>query len=96
MIMDIVDGWLIGTFNERGRRVTLRERILVLISQERERQVAQHGESIHFQEWWMVLLMEEVGEAALALVKEDDAMFMVELIHIAAVAVAALEQYTDE
>lgn len=68
------------------------------IELERFRQEDKWGEQNHSPEWWMQILMEEVGEAAKALLeaKFGDHMLVIyreEMIQVAAVAVAAIESY---
>ncbi|KKM69977.1 hypothetical protein LCGC14_1445270, partial [marine sediment metagenome] len=45
------------------------------------------------QEVWMTILMEEVGEAAQSILKQDDDNYVEEFIQVASVAVVALESY---
>jgi NTP pyrophosphatase (non-canonical NTP hydrolase) len=68
------------------------------VVKERQRQDAKWGPQDHHPVWWMSILMEEVGEAAqevLALKFGDAAKargdLREELLHVAAVAVSAVE-----
>lgn len=65
------------------------------IQTERERQDKKWGKQDHTPHYWMVILMEEVGEAANAICGKahDYKNYREELIQIAAVAVAAIESY---
>ena len=69
------------------------EEILQEIRDERARQDAKWGSQRHLPPYtWMTILMEEVGESAQAALEEDP-NYEVELVQVAAVAVAALESY---
>ena len=69
------------------------EAILQEIRNERARQDAKWGSQRHLPPYtWMTILMEEVGESAQAALEEDP-NYEVELVQVAAVAVAALESY---
>lgn len=68
------------------------------VARERQRQDAKWGEQSHPPEWWMAILVEEVGEAAqevLGLRYGESAKahgdLRKELLHVAAVAVSAIE-----
>jgi len=68
------------------------------VLEERKRQDAKWGEQTHHPHGWLAILMEEVGEAAKAALDTwDDPIdidaFREELIEIAAVAVAAVEDW---
>ena len=72
--------------------------IYVEVSHERMRQDKKWGEQNHRPEWWMQILMEEVGEAAQALlnakfVNATYEPYRKEMVQIAAVAVAAIQSY---
>lgn len=72
------------------------ERILQEIRDERARQDAKWGSQRQLSPYtWMTILMEEVGESAQAAL-EKDPNYEVELVQVAAVAVAALESYRDQ
>lgn len=66
---------------------------------ERRRQDAKWGEQNHPPEWWLPIIMEEVGEAAKAALEHhfgystytDLREYRREMIQVAAVAVAAIE-----
>lgn len=66
------------------------------ISEEMDRQIAKFGLQNHPQEWWMAILMEEVGEASKAVLEKHfdypnaKDNYAEELIQIAAVAISAL------
>ncbi len=45
---------------------------------------------------WLTILMEEVGEVAEAILEGDDANYPVELVQVAAVCVAALEDWAAQ
>ena len=70
-----------------------------VIEIERFRQEDKWGEQNHSPEWWMQILMEEVGEVAKALLEAKFGhqgslvKYRKEMIHVAAVAVAAIESY---
>jgi len=70
-------------------------KILKEILTERKRQDEKWGEQNHFPTYWMVILMEEVGEAARDLCGkfQNYPNYRKELIHIAAVAISAAESY---
>jgi len=61
------------------------------IENERERQDAKWGVQNHAPDFWMVILLEEVGEAAEAILEGDYVDYAKELVQVAAVAVAAAE-----
>lgn len=65
------------------------------VMEERARQDAKCGVQNHRDEWWLTILIEEVGEAAEAILENSDATrnqhLSQELVSVAAVAVAWLE-----
>ena len=61
------------------------------IEAERQRQDAKHG-PVHRDRQMPVILMEEVGEAARAVLEDDPARLREELVQVAAVAVQWIEQ----
>lgn len=61
------------------------------IALERRRQDAKWGEQNHDAFLWLAILGEEFGEAAKAAIEGRIAYMRTELIHVAAVAVAAIE-----
>ena len=69
--------------------------VLWEIKVERERQDATWGTQCHGPRYWLCILMEEVGEAARATIADtvDAAQYRRELVHVAAVAAAAIESY---
>ena len=68
-----------------------RNEILSAIRDERARQNAKWGEQNHTPERWLAILSEETGETARAIVEFDLVSYRAELVHVAAVAVAAIE-----
>lgn len=66
--------------------------ILARIVHERERQKALWGGRLHTGSQWVALLAEELGEVAKAVMEGDVISYEGELVQLAAVAVAALEQ----
>lgn len=70
--------------------------VLIDVSEERRRQVGLWGTQDHTPHAWLAILAEETGEVAKEIadgrVKPFDAVnYRTELIHVAAVAVAAIE-----
>ncbi len=69
------------------------------IMEERARQDAQWGEQNHTPEWWLVILGEEYGEACEGALHAHTGFdpgwsrYRKEMVHVAAVALAALECY---
>lgn len=66
--------------------------IFTRIAQERERQDNRWGGRLHTGSQWVALLAEELGEVAKAVMEGDVLGYEVELVQLAAVAVAALDQ----
>ena len=64
--------------------------ILQDIEGERERQETKWGEQNHAPELWQVILLEEIGEAAKALLEGDAPGYRAEMIQAAAVTIAAI------
>lgn len=62
------------------------------IDEERERQEARFGGNVHDWYEWLPILMEELGEAARAMLTGTVQDVERELIHAAAVIVAMIEQ----
>lgn len=60
---------------------------------ERKRQDEKWGKQNHVLDRWLVILQEEVGEAAKAVLEAETANYRKELIQIAAVAIAAAESF---
>jgi len=60
---------------------------------ERDRQDGKWGEQNHSPEKWIVILIEECGEAAKAILEKESYQYRDELIHVAAVAIAAVESF---
>lgn len=73
-----------STWNQKPTRKVLAE-----VLYERERQHEQWGIQTHRNHVWLAILMEEVGEAAKGCLEMSG--LRDELIHVAAVAVAAIE-----
>lgn len=65
--------------------------VLSLITQERAAQDEKWGVQDHGNEKWMIILMEEVGEASQAALNGHHESCMYELVQCAAVCVAAVE-----
>lgn len=70
------------------------EILLQAIQDERDRQDAKWGSQRKLpQEVWLTILVEEVGEVAESILERDETNYPVELVQVAAVAVAALESW---
>lgn len=67
------------------------ERALVRVRIERALQDMKWGEQNHSFDFWLAILMEEVGELAKAIVERKPAEIDAELTQVAAVAVAMME-----
>ncbi len=65
--------------------------ILDDIQAERDHQEKKWGEQNHHPNKWLVILGEEYGEACSAALQESELGYRTELIHVAAVAIAAIE-----
>lgn len=65
--------------------------VLSEVKDERAFQNKKWGEQNHNHDRWMVILMEEVGEAAREAYESNAARYRAELVQVAAVAVAAIE-----
>jgi NTP pyrophosphatase (non-canonical NTP hydrolase) len=65
----------------------------LLVKYELERQERKWGEQNHSQADWFVILGEEVGEVARAIFEKQTDNYREELIQVAAVCMAALENY---
>ena len=61
-----------------------REAYLKLVKKERERQEEMHGNRQHWDAEWFILLSEEVGEVAKAIVQDNIPQMRTELIQCAA------------
>lgn len=70
-----------------------REEVFRLIDAERARQDARWERVPQLPDNWILLALEELGEAAWACLHYDDDQFVAEMVHVAATAVAALEQW---
>jgi len=64
-----------------------------LVRQELQRQESKWGKQNHSQAEWFVILGEEVGEVARAIFEKDGDNYSDELVQVAAVCMAALENY---
>ena len=70
----------------------IQEGLWLQIKEERDRQDDKFGAQRKLtQREWLAILMEEVGEIAESILERDDENYPVELIQVAAVCVAALE-----
>ena len=67
-------------------------RIQTDIEEERDRQRAKWGEQYHSFDHWYVILGEEFGEVGRAIFESDTSNLRDELVQVAAVATAILEQ----
>jgi len=70
------------------------EDVVLAVLEERRRQDKKWGEQNHHPLYWLGILMEEVGEAAKAAIEHHVGHwgdYQKELIHVAAVAIAAIE-----
>ena len=67
--------------------------ILAQVQFERSRQDQKWGTPNHYPETWLAILMEEVGEAAQAMLERRLIDYRHEMVQVAAVALAALESY---
>ena len=56
-----------------------------LIQLERNAQDEKWGEQRHSDEKWLTILLEEIGEAAKAVLEENDEALLVEVVQVAAV-----------
>lgn len=63
------------------------------VIKERVRQDSKWGEQNHDLNKWLVIEMEELGEAARAAFEDDYSNYREEMIQVAAVAIAAVESY---
>jgi len=68
-------------------------RVLWEVKEERWNQNARWGEQNHGPFAWLVILMEEVGEASAAALEGDGQQFRKELVQAAAVVVAIIESF---
>ena len=67
--------------------------VLARVGSERMRQDAKWGTHDHCPASWLAILGEEYGETCKAALEKDPAAYLAELIHVAAVAVAAVEAF---
>lgn len=72
------------------------ESVLGLVREERCRQDRKWGVQNHDPLTWLGILMEEVGEAAEATLKHLPDEYVTEMTQVAAVAIAAIENYRDK
>lgn len=70
---------------------------LLNVLEERDKQDAKWGQQDHVPLKWMMILQEELGEAAKAILEADDewdeSKYRDEMVQVAAVALAAVESY---
>ena len=69
----------------------MKKEVLAAIESERDYQDKLWGVQNHLPEHWVTILMEEVGEAAKAVLENDSYEYADEMVQVAAVAIAALE-----
>lgn len=69
----------------------IQQKIIELIVAERQSQDVKWGVQRHKHGTWMLILMEEIGEAAKAILQGDTDAFVCEMVQVAAVAVVWLE-----
>ena len=75
----------------------MNENVLQAIQDERDRQDAKWGSQRHLPpETWLTILVEEVGEVAESILEHDPNNYVLELVQVAAVAVAALESHREQ
>jgi NTP pyrophosphatase (non-canonical NTP hydrolase) len=67
--------------------------VLTAVEIERQRQNNKWGVQNHAPDRWLVILQEEIGEAAKAVLERDGDAYVKEMEQVAAVAVAAVESY---
>lgn len=75
--------------------VPVRDTIIQLISIERERQIERWGRQIHPAGFWLLILIEELGEVSEAMLIGNRTSGAEELVHAAAVLVAWLENILE-
>lgn len=63
------------------------------VLKERERQDKKWGPQNHHPERWIIILIEEVGEAGKDLLEGDAFGYRKEMVQVAAVALAAIESF---
>jgi NTP pyrophosphatase (non-canonical NTP hydrolase) len=63
---------------------------------ERDKQDEKWGEQNHIPLYWLAILGEEVGEVNKAVLERDREGYRAELVQVAAVCVAAVENYDRE
>jgi NTP pyrophosphatase (non-canonical NTP hydrolase) len=68
-----------------------RDLFKTMLDVERDRQDEKWGAQDHSDEKWLVILMEEVGEIAKAMLEKDEDEMIFEMIHSAAVISAWFE-----
>lgn len=67
-----------------------------LIQMEREAQIAKWGHQEHSDEKWGMILLEEAGEVAKAVLEKNDAALLQEMVQVAAVLEAWITSRTWE
>lgn len=73
-----------------------RQEIYDTISDEREAQDNKFGERNHDPFKWIAILSEEVGEVCRAALEADEDEYLIELVQVAAVAVAMIESFNRQ
>ena len=71
----------------------MKENVLKLVSEERDRQDSKWGEQNHNPAFWAVILGEEYGEVCRAIYENDPSQYVAELVQLAAVCVAMVESH---
>jgi len=86
-----------------AKSVSIRDKVLNQVGNERLKQYAKWGKQRHDRGTWLAILMEEVGEVAQAMQvnqswgkKSDAGDLYSELVQVAAVAVAIAEQVAED
>lgn len=71
-------------------------KVVQLITAERQRQTAKWGKQGHTDGFWLIILLEELGEASRAMIECDHLSVVEELVQAAAVIVAWLEDKLEK
>lgn len=71
-------------------------KVLAAVHEERVHQDKKWGVQEHEPERWFTILLEELGEAAKARLEMDSTGYRAEMVSVAAVVVAAIEQFDRE
>lgn len=75
---------------QEGSEAPTDGRILAEVLAERRRQQDKWGSQYHWPQRWLCILLEEAGEAAKAMLWQDGQGYRIEMLQVAAVAVAAI------